>query len=84
MNHQADNRKLHRRLGHWLGATLLLPLLALVSAAGNADYADDWGPDVGSTIPVLEAVDQDGELRTLNNLTGSQGLLLFLNRSADW
>lgn len=84
MNRQTDKPNLCRQISHWLGATLLLPLLALFSAAGHADYVEDWGPDVGSTVPLLEAFDQNGELRTLDNLSGSQGLLLFLNRSADW
>ena len=84
MIYQADKPKLHRRVWQWLGATLLLPLLAAFSAAGHADYADDWGPVVGSTVPLLDAFDQEGERRTLDDLSGSQGLLLFLNRSADW
>ena len=67
------------RLGRWL----LLPVLALFGTA-NAEYADDWGPAKGTQVPVLEAYDQDGVLRSVDNLTGSQGLLLFLNRSADW
>ena len=63
----------------------------LISAAGFAaglalaqDYSDEWGPAVGTRIPVLEAYDQAGNLRTLENLSGDRGLLLFLNRSADW
>ena len=52
--------------------------------AAAEDYAEQWGPAIGSTLPVLEAYDQSGQLRTLDNLTGQRGLLLFLNRSADW
>jgi hypothetical protein len=83
MNHQTGTPKRHRQVWQWLRASML-PLLALFGAAANADYAEDWGPEVGSAIPLLEAFDQDGELRTLDSLTGNQGLLLFLNRSADW
>ena len=36
------------------------------------------------TPPLLEAPDQNGVVRTLADLSGEQGLLLFLNRSADW
>ena len=50
----------------------------------RADYAAEWGPAVGSALPVLEAHDQDGNLRNLPNLSGERGFLLFLNRSADW
>ena len=83
MNHQTGTPKRHRRVWQWLSASML-PLLALFGTAANADYVEDWGPEVGSEIPLLEAFDQDGELRTLDSLTGNQGLLLFLNRSADW
>jgi hypothetical protein len=63
----------------------LLIAVALGSGvAAAADYGAEWGPEVGSQLPVLEAYDQAGTLRTLDNLTGEQGLLLFLNRSADW
>lgn len=63
-------------------------LLCLVLLAGPRvwadDYASQWAPPVGTLLPVLEAQDHTGELRTLANLGGEQGLLLFLNRSADW
>lgn len=67
----------------------LLPLtgLSALLAGGSAwaaDYAADWGPEIGSTLPVLEAPDQTGTTRVLDDLAGDNGLLLFLNRSADW
>jgi len=57
--------------------------LSAVSALAD-DYSDGWGPPIGSILPILEAPDQSGRIRTLDNLSGEQGLLLFLNRSADW
>lgn len=48
------------------------------------EYTDKWGPQLGEKLPVLEAYDHTGALRTLENLRGERGLLLFLNRSADW
>jgi len=66
-----------------LGA--VLSLTGLTAAFAMADeYTDQWGPTVGSRLTVLEAYDQSGQLRTLANLTGERGLLLFMNRSADW
>jgi hypothetical protein len=65
-------------------SALVFPLVALLTPAGHAEYADDWGPVTGSSVQLFEAYDQDGELRTLDNISGEQGLLLFLNRSADW
>jgi len=47
-------------------------------------YASTWGPEVGSQAPVMAAKDQSGKVRTLDDLTGSQGVLIFYNRSADW
>lgn len=56
---------------------------ALTSFAAD-DYSAGWGPQLGATMPVLEASDQSGTARSLSNLAGEQGLLLFMSRSADW
>jgi hypothetical protein len=60
--------------------------LGVVAAhiAAADDYSAGWGPAVGTPMPLLEAPDQTGTQRFLADLTGDQGLLLFLNRSADW
>lgn len=63
-------------------AVTVLVLCATPAQAG--DYASEWGPKVGTTIPILEAEDQSGQVRTLADLAGENGLLIFLNRSADW
>ena len=68
-----------------IGAAVVVLLTALSNPSARADeYTDHWGPPVGETVPVLEAHDHTGTLRTLANLTGERGLLLFMNRSADW
>lgn len=64
---------------------LALLLFALVQAG----YAQDdfvWAPDlpVGSTLPELAAEDQDGNLRTFEDLVGENGMLFMLSRSFDW
>ena len=56
----------------------------LASAALADDYADGWGLAVGAEAPAIAAQDQSGALRDLASLAGERGLLLFLNRSADW
>ena len=58
----------------------------LLAGAGvaAADYQDDWGPAVGSAMPPIDAPDHTGAPRALADLTGTNGLLLFVNRSADW
>ncbi len=48
------------------------------------DYVSAWGPDVGSSMPMLEAPDQTGVVQNLAKLSGESGLLLVLSRSADW
>jgi hypothetical protein len=65
-------------------AGLLIGTACGVSAAIADDYSAQWGPQIGSQLPVLEAYDQTGTLRNLDNLSGEQGLLLVLSRSADW
>jgi hypothetical protein len=50
--------------------------------ATNDDYAT--GPDPGERIPEFALRDQSGSLRTLNDLTGPNGLFLVFHRSADW
>lgn len=68
-----------------LGLAIILTLTALAGADVAADdYSDKWGPAIGQPLPLLEAYDHAGTLRTLDNLTGARGLLLSMNRSADW
>lgn len=69
----------------WLltGFTCCVAVLAGLPAAAN-DYSASWGPAVGAPVPVLNAADQGGAPRSLADLAGEQGLLLFLSRSADW
>ena len=73
------------RLRRFLVLAGLLVGTACGASAGIADdYSAQWGPQIGSQLPVLEAYDQSGMLRNLDNLSGEQGLLLILSRSADW
>ena len=64
----------------WLGGMLV----ALAGTASADDYAQSWGPPVGTTAPAIEAQDQDGVTRDLASLCGENGVLLLLSRSADW
>ena len=61
------------------GALMMVPRLS-----DGDSYGQEWGPPVGSQVPVLAATDQSGTARTLDNLAGEHGLLLFMVRSADW
>lgn len=64
-----------------------LALAAGVCAAENDagdTYQDAWGPAVGAPMAAIGAADQHGATRTLEDLAGTRGLLLFMVRSADW
>ena len=50
--------------------------------ATNDGYAT--GPDVGEPIPGFALPDHFGAIRTLNDLSGQNGLFLVFHRSADW
>ena len=53
-------------------------------AYAESEYAANWGPGIGSTAPMLSALDQDGNPQDLESLKGSNGLLFVFNRSVDW
>ena len=50
--------------------------------ATNDNYST--GPEPGQRVPDFALPDQRGLLRSLDSLTGSNGLLLVFHRSADW
>jgi hypothetical protein len=50
--------------------------------ATNDTYST--GPESGQRIPDFVLPDQKGLLRSLDNLTGRNGLLLVFHRSAEW
>lgn len=67
--------------------TLLLSSLMLLVASAQAISQDwQWAPDfpVGATLPAIEAQDEEGAIRTLDDLSGDKGLVLVLSRSFDW
>lgn len=67
------------------GKTLLALFLMTVFQVSLAqDYV--WAPDlpVGSALPEISAQDQDGTMRSFNDLAGENGMLFMLSRSFDW
>ncbi len=75
-------------LGNLLGWATRLSVLGFLMALSHggyaADYADKWGPAVGSSLPLLVAPDHGGTTQRLSTLAGENGLLLIFNRSVDW
>ncbi|MEJ2133519.1 MAG: hypothetical protein P8Y95_18270 [Gammaproteobacteria bacterium] len=63
---------------------VFLTIALAAQAAETDDYTALWGPAIGTEIPMLEPVDVSGRSRSLDDLAGEKGLLLFFNRSADW
>lgn len=65
---------------------LLTGALLLASSLSQAQDDYDWAPDfpVGSSIPEISAQDQNGNLRTFDDLVGENGMLFMLSRSFDW
>tara|TARA_B100000900_G_C20198485_1_gene560834 strand:- start:171 stop:410 length:240 start_codon:yes stop_codon:yes gene_type:complete len=63
-------------------------LLSLLLCFFGASLAQDfiWSPDlqVGSSLPELRAQDQQGDLRSFEDLKGGNGMLFMLSRSFDW
>ncbi len=78
-------------------ASVLHGMIRRMGAGGADITTEDWlqfveaqndgyrtGPDIGQRVPDFALADQHGQIRTLNNLTGPNGLLLVFSRSADW
>ena len=59
-------------------------LVALSHGSYASDYASKWGPEEGSSSPILDAPDHAGTTQSLSTLAGGNGLLLIFNRSVDW
>ena len=70
------------KTGSLIGAVLVVGSISQHAMADS--YQNNWGPEVGSQIALLAAKDQNGDVQQLKDLAGSQGVLIFYNRSADW
>ena len=66
------------------GLSALGLLMALSHGGYASDYANKWGPEVGTSSPILDAPDHRGATQSLATLAGENGLLLIFNRSVDW
>ena len=65
-----------------IGAALLG---LLFNPLPEVNAAEDLGPSIGTRVPDIGSpLDQNGAPRTLQSLTGQNGLVLFFFRSADW
>lgn len=78
------NQFIHSRIDLLGKALMALVLAGFVQLATAQEFV--WAPDfpVGATLPVISAPDQDGNLRTFDDLKGEKGMLFMLSRSFDW
>lgn len=53
-------------------------------AAAAAEAAAEFGPGVGERAPAFTVTDAAGVERTLANLSGPRGVVIYFNRSLDW
>lgn len=66
---------------------LLAGMILALFLSGTAFAQDfDWASDfpAGATLPPISAEDQNGEVRTFDDLVGANGMLFMLSRSFDW
>ncbi len=42
------------------------------------------GPEVGERIPDFRALDQSGRMVDFDSIKGTNGAMVYVNRSADW
>jgi len=69
----------------FVGAIFVGALIGMTQLTYAAsEYAAAWGPDIGSTAPMLSALDQHGKQQNQQSLNGPNGLLFVFNRSVDW
>jgi peroxiredoxin len=68
-----------------LAALVLGPVHAQEGAAEAAmEAADAFGLAVGETVPGFTVMDATGAARTLSDLAGPEGAVIYFNRSLEW
>lgn len=78
------NNFIHSRLSLLGKALIALTLTGAFQLATAQEFV--WAPDfpVGASLPEISAQDQDGKLRTFDDLKGEKGMVFMLSRSFDW
>ena len=82
------NRKKNTLAGlrQLFSATAIIALLGTVLSPLSVAQEFVWAAafPVGSTIPDISSLDQNGSSRSFENLKGEKGLVLLLSRSFSW
>ena len=74
----------NKHMQYLAGLLIILTSFTWLPSAQAQDYV--WAPDlpVGSSIPAIDAPDQNGENKSFADLAGENGVLLMFSRSFDW
>ncbi|MCP2671531.1 hypothetical protein NHF40_11400 [Maricaulaceae bacterium EIL42A08] len=64
-------------------ALLISGAHAQSSTDAAMEAAAEFGPAVGSIAPEFVVTDATGQVRTLANLSGENGVVIYFNRSLD-
>jgi hypothetical protein len=80
---------MHLHRVSWLRKACRTFIITAMAGLAQFAYADSetaaaWGPSIGTTAPLLSALDQDGKPQNLASLSSTNGLLFVFNRSVDW
>ncbi len=68
-----------------LATFALVPAQAQQTATeASMEAAAEFGPAVGSIAPSFSVTDATGASRTLTDLSGPEGTVIYFNRSLDW
>ena len=67
-----------------LAMALIAGSVFFLSPSMAADKPISTGPEIGASIPAIQASDQWGNAREFKDLSGPEGLLLLFFRTLDW
>lgn len=59
-------------------------LMVGVHATAQDEFSNSWGPEIGSQMPVFSLPDTANEDKSLHDVMGDKGALIFFNRSTVW
>lgn len=65
-----------------LAGMILALFLSGTAFAQDFDWASEF--PAGAALPPISAEDQNGEVRTFDDLVGANGMLFMFSRSFDW
>jgi hypothetical protein len=77
----------------FINLLLSLIVISALSCSQNTENNDhsfdrklgfSTGPNIGEKVPAFQLPDQDGNIKSLNDLVGENGAIINFHRSASW